>query len=84
MSINTIHDKAAPAAPKTTTYPMLMVADDGDVVLFQSNGYGTRVASPNHNRDIAYNSSHWNMAYFKPLPEGETITLSNAWETADE
>ena len=49
-----------------TTYPCLMVADSGVVVLFDAPGRGTIVGRPNK-CNIGHISHHWDMSDFKPF-----------------
>lgn len=73
------HNKAEQQQPKEIKYPCLMVADSGDVVLFNKYECGTVVAITSKSlHTLGHYSNDWNMANFKtPLPSTESVTLQN-------
>lgn len=84
--INTIHDKPPFEPEKTVAYPFIGgCAKSGLVVLFTRRHCGTVLQlGTTTNYKLGEVSTNWDMGAFTALPEGESITLSNKWEIADE
>lgn len=72
------HNKAE-QVQKEIKYPCLMVGTNtGTVVLFYSYESGTVVATTTKSaHTLGYYSNIWHMPDFTPLPQTESITLSN-------
>ena len=82
--IKIIHDKPPFEPKKSIGYPMLCVGMEGLVVLFTNTHQGTVVRADDERRySVGYSSHSWGEHAFKPLPEGESITLTNTWESAN-
>lgn len=58
-------------------YPCLMVAADGDVVLFHEKNKGLKVVKVDGHCDSGFYSELWDMSLFTMLPATESVTLQN-------
>jgi len=66
---------------KTVGYPLVAVSSDENViVLFKEAGYGFVLWSNDTRYTMGQLSCTWMQGDFKPLTEGETLTLKNKWE----
>ena len=71
------HNKAEQQVQKEIKYPCLMVAIDGEVVLFSAERKGTKVIANGNFEPVGYYYERWDMRFFTPLPPTESITLQN-------
>lgn len=68
------HNKATQPVVK---YPCLMVASDGDVVLFHEKNKGIKVVKVAGHYNSGFYSELWDMSLFTMLPPTESVTLQN-------
>jgi hypothetical protein len=63
--IDMINSRFSNSESKDGSFPTLMVADDGDIVLFSEYSVGVIVYSDNPAYHVGFYSSGWNMDRFK-------------------
>lgn len=72
--MKSIHNKAKQPEIK---YPCLMVANNGDIVLFSEERKGIKIVNGTGGDLVGSHSNTWIMKHFKPLPTTESVTLQN-------
>lgn len=77
MAVTSIHDKEI---TKTVGYPMLMVSKVSGAIVLVTGGTEGVVVKAAEAFPLGYHSHTWELSRFSPLPDGETVVLSNKWE----
>ena len=79
MAINSIVDTDH-ADEKTVAFPWIGVAESGLTILFSAPHCGVVMKQGTTSHKPGYYSEKWWTAIYIPLPEGQSIILSNKWE----
>jgi len=71
------HNKASEPDKVEWEFPCLGVGEGGTIVLFKSEGKGTRLIGISDKYRTGFYATDWDMDSFKPLPSTESVTLQN-------
>ena len=77
QTMKATHTKASEPDKTKWNFPCLAVGEGGTIVLFKSEGKGTRLIGISEKYRTGVYATDWDMDSFKPLPSTESVTLQN-------